>query len=166
MAGKMIDEAHAAQEAACNTQCPRTCGNHSTPNTMPNANMATIQEPLPPPNTTFTINRLSYMLVANNNSQLPDTSSAFISMPSYDEEEYIAILATTDNPHASLNWDSHTQKASISAPPECAYTGCAPIACIDELPFILNTGSTCHISPEASDFKVLKAIPHCPISLC
>ncbi|KAN0141413.1 hypothetical protein V8E53_000658, partial [Lactarius tabidus] len=34
-------------------------------------------------------------------------------------------------------------------------------------PFILDTSAMCHISPEASDFKVLKAIPHRPIKgLC
>jgi hypothetical protein len=55
----------------------------------------------------------------------------------------------------------------VSAPPECAYTGHSPFACIDELPFILDTGTTCHISPEASDFKVLKAIPRHPVKgLC
>jgi hypothetical protein len=166
MAGKMIDEARAAQEAARNAQRPRIRANRNSSSATPNANVATVQGQLPPPNTTFTINGLSCTLVANNNSQ-PDTSGAFISMPSYDEEEYIAVLATTDNPHASLNWDSHTRSPFISTSPDCAYTRRAPIARINKLPFILNTGATCHISPEASNFKNLKAIPRRPVKgLC
>ena len=35
------------------------------------------------------------------------------------------------------------------------------------MPFIFDTGASCHISPEASDFKVLKAIPCHPVKgLC
>jgi hypothetical protein len=34
---------------------------------------------------------------------------------------------------------------------------------INGLPFILNSGTTCHISPECSDFKMLKSIPPSPI---
>ena len=50
---------------------------------------------------------------------------------------------------------------------DCAYTGHYPTAHLDELPFIFNTGTTVHISPEASDFKVLRSILSCPVKgLC
>jgi hypothetical protein len=42
-------------------------------------------------------------------------------------------------------------------------TSRSPITCIDELPFILDSRATCHISPEASDFKVLHSIPRHPV---
>jgi hypothetical protein len=114
----------------------------------------------------FTINRTSYTLVASNSTQ-PETNNAFILMPPYNEEEYLAVLVTMDDPCTSVNWNSHMQSTSTPALPECVYSGRTPIARINKCPFILDTGATCHISPEASNFKVLKAILYCPVKgLC
>ena len=91
------------------------------------------------------------MLVNQTNSNIvPKSNSALstISMPAYDEQEYMAIITTTDEPWASLNWTSHVHVASS----ECTLTANAKT---DKLPFVLNSGATCHISPPASDFKVL-----------
>ena len=103
------------------------------------------------------------MLVNQTNSNIvPKSNSALstISMPAYDEQEYMAIITTTDEPWASLNWTSHVHVASS----ECTLTANAKT---DKLPFVLNSGATCHISPPASDFKVLWSIPHCPVKgLC
>jgi hypothetical protein len=110
------------------------------------------------------------MLVDNTtttpNTELISALSA-VTMPAYDEE-YTAFLATVDNPFASLNWDSYHRSDDATSIPAIAYSaGRSPIARANELPFILNTGTTCHISPEASDFKSLRSILRHPVKgLC
>ena len=88
-------------------------------------------------------------------------------MHPYDEDEYLAVIATTDEPKASLNWSSNPRPAS-TIDNECAFpAGRAPIQRIEELPFILDSGATCHISPEVSDFKNLRSTPRHPVKgLC
>ena len=73
----------------------------------------------------------------------------------------MAVLATADDARASLNWNDYTRKIEdADFIYSAAYSaGGAPIARLDKMPFILNSGSTCHISPEASDFKVLHSTP-------
>jgi hypothetical protein len=119
------------------------------------------------------VNGQCYVLISPNtvpNTAPPpvDPSSAFaaISMPSYDKEEYMAVIATTDDALTSINWEYHTRSCddTVDFMTSAAYsTGRSPIAHIDELPFILDSGATCHISPEASDFKVLHSIPRHPV---
>ena len=76
----------------------------------------------------------------------------------------MAVIATSDDACVSLNWDSHASPVTESAgfisstPPHRS-----PLARIIELPFLLDSGTTCHISPEASDFKVLTSIPCHPV---
>ena len=111
MAGKTIEEARAAQDAACGTQRPGGA--------RPRSNRA--PTPAPAQNEmnakTLTVNGQCYMLVTpsvnsnSSNTPLPvDPSSAYaaISMPSYDEEEYMAVLATVEDPKASLDWDLYS----------------------------------------------------------
>lgn len=69
----------------------------------------------------------------------------------------MAVLATDDNPCTSLNWDN------VTTPALAFSTGCTPTVHARDLPFILDTGATCHISPEASDFKNLRSIPRHPV---
>ena len=68
-------------------------------------------------------------------------------------------------PHStSLDWGHYTKVADPSdantshvASPSTPFT---PLH-LSELPFILDTGATCHISPERSDFQNLRTIqPH------
>src|ERR1700677_1089862 len=165
MAGKTIEEARAAREAARNKQrgndTSRT--NRGTTNTANTANV----EPAQPPanvNQTITVNGVNYI-----RASVPESNNAFsaIVMPPYDEAEYLAVIATTDEPKASLNWSSN-QRPAGTIDNECAFpAGRAPIQRIEELPFILDSGATCHISPEASDFKNLRSTPRRPVKgLC
>ena len=163
MAGKTLEEARAAQEAARNAQRAGGKGRNSrsttpAPNQSGNANT---------PAKTVTINGQCYVLSTPTGPPAIDPSSALsaISMPSYDEEEYLAVVATTDDAHVSLNWDSHARSTTTSESGFLTNTTShrSPLARIDELPFILDSGATCHISPEPSDFKSLTPIPHHPV---
>ena len=60
-------------------------------------------------------------------------------MPSYDEEEYMAVIATIDDAKASLDWNLHTRPEldTTDFGTSAAYSaGRSPIAHLDELPFI------------------------------
>ena len=82
-------------------------------------------------------------------------------MPSYDEEEYFAVVASTDDAHVSLNWESHARPATAeSGFLSSSTTHRSPLVRIDELPFILDLGATCHISLEASDVTVRVPRPY------
>jgi hypothetical protein len=125
MAGKTIEEARAAQDAARTAQdAARTAqrsgsgsgtgrprNNRNTANT---ANTATATATQSPANnkTTFTLHGKSYMLLPNAEStsspqivEIVESNNALsaISMQPYDEAEYMALLATTDDPQASLS---------------------------------------------------------------
>ena len=166
MAGKTIEEARAAQDAARNAQKPGSNRPRGTRNATPAPT---------PDNTnakTLTVNGQCYMLVTPNATPAPtpppvDPSAAFaaIAMPSYDEEEYLAMLAIVDNARTSVDWNTHTHEIDpTDFTTEVAYSvGRAPITHIDEMPFILDSGSTCHISPHASDFKILHSTPRHPV---
>ena len=151
MAGKTLDEARAANDAArralglpVRPRGNRTNDANTTANA-PKANTA-------PSAKTITINGKCYM----ETTAAPTENNALsaISMASYDEEEYIAVLATTEPPVASLDWTINHAAYTVARSPTTPTT---------ELPFILDTGATCHISPVASDFKVLKSIPRHPV---
>ena len=162
MAGKTLAEARAAQDLARGkTRTGRTNAN--------TANTAST-EPAPPAASnnstqTIVINGVNYMPIPTPTTS--DSALSAITMPQYDEDEYLAVLATTDEPKASVNWaaysDTNSQHNAESAFP----VGRTPIARVDERPFILDSGATCHISPEASDFKNLRATPQRPVKgLC
>ena len=167
MAGKTLEEARAAQNAACDAQKlgggNKARGSHSTtPAPTQGGNTSNAK--------TVTINGQCYMLVSPTPTSTPpppslDPSSALsaISMPSYDEEEYMAVIASTDDAHMSLNWNLHAGPATESSFISSTSSHRSPLARINELPFILDSGATCHISPEASDFKVLTSIPRHPV---
>jgi transposase InsO family protein len=156
MAGKTIEEARAANDAArralglpVRQRGTRPGDNTSTP--APQKGNTTAPTPQSSAKT-ITINGKCYM----ETSAAPKANSALaaISMASYDEEEYVAVLATTEPPVTSLDWNVD----------HAAYSVARSTTALDtELPFILDTGATCHISPEASDFKVLKSIPRHPV---
>ena len=161
MAGKTLEEARAAQNAARdahkqgNTNKAR--GSRSTTPAPAQGNNATTPAKV-------TLNGQCYVLQTPTPPSLdPSSALSAISMPSYDEEEYLAVVASTDDSHVSLNWNSHTSPTIESVGFVCNSSHRSPLARIDELPFILDSGATCHISPEASDFKVLTSIPRHPV---
>src|SRR6266702_2634554 len=181
MARKTIDKAHAAQRVAAGKL--QSCSNRNNP-TFQSANTAqasaSITEPVKASNL-VTFNGKSYMLVLDNTTTQPAqlaTSSANtvltatldqggyqpIMLADYDQEEYLAMFATNGDSHTSINWDTNRQLVNPTTVPTTAYhAGCRNITCVTDLPFILDTGATCHISPEASNFKVLKSIPCHPV---
>ena len=166
MAGKTLDEARAAQAAQkAATSNTNKRGNRNT--TSQSTTTAPPSQPQTGAAKSLMINGKQYMLVDNtaNTATTPsitaDTNTALsamsIRMPTYDEDKYFAVLATDTNPSASLDWDK-------SSTPVLAYsTGGVPIAHANGMPFILDTGATCHISPDASDFKDLRSIPRHPV---
>jgi len=183
MAGKTIDNARAAQRAAAGKSQLRNNRNN-TNTTSQSANTtqapASLNKPIKASNL-VTFNGKSYMLVVDNattqpmqpttsggNTALMATSNQVgyqpITLADYDQEEYLAMLATNGDLHASINWDTNKQLVIPTAVTTAAYhTSCRNITRATDLPFILDTGATCHISPEASDFKVLKSIPRHPV---
>jgi hypothetical protein len=168
MAGKSIDKARAAQEAARATQrtggiAKAACNNRGT-NTQSQSSSGDTKS--------IMVNGKCYTLVDNSTSTPEATtenamSAISVPMPAYNEEEYIAVIATAENPFASLDWGTHSCPRSSVTMPIVAYpAGHSPIRS-DDLPFILDTGATCHISPKASDFKDLRSIPCHPVKgLC
>ena len=125
MAGKTIEEARAAQDAARNTQqgtsTSRPCGTRS--NAMPTVSQANTADATPattaPTNPSpVTVNGQCYVIAPNNN--LPPqistpTALSAVSMADYDQEEYMAVIATMDEPRASVDWRSHTHVVDSAA---------------------------------------------------
>ena len=166
MAGKTLDEACATQSATCALQ--KSCNNCR--NTMPATSQANTADN---GSTSVLINGKHYILDNSTATTTKDNTNhalTALTMEDYDHEEYITVLATADNPLASVDWHSHSHtvdEANATSIPVAYSTGKSPIAHTDELPFILNTGTTCHISPEPLDFKVLRNIPCHPVKgLC
>ena len=172
MASKTIEEACAAHDAARLAQrgTERHAGRNNTANTA-NANVAqsTVSNATTTDTQTITVNGVTYVRAAPSST---NSALSAISMPAYDKHEYLAILATVEEPKTSIDWsvnsrstDSHLNDPTIV---DCAFpTGRSPIKRIEELPFILDSGATCHISPEASDFKNLRSTPRRPVKgLC
>ena len=115
MAGITLEEARAAQEAACNAQRngpsagrPHNARNAAkSANTANSANAMSTQSTPGDQKTTFTLNGKSYMLLPNNastsTSQIVEIVEAnnvlsAISMLPCDEAEYLAVIATADKP--------------------------------------------------------------------
>ena len=162
MAGKTIHESRAAQKAARSAQ---KVGNSNNP-TGPCGNRGTAAQETA--NQTITVNGKCYQLVSEDNTAPANTETdsdrTGIATADYDQES-ISGLATTDEHHVSLDWNLYTRTPDNVLPADTvAYsTGWYPISRPEELPFIFASGATCHISPEASDFKVLKSIPRHPV---
>lgn len=168
MAGKTIEEVRMAQEAACTVHHNATNRAHPNQNSTNTANTATTQAAPSNDNPqTFMFNGKSYMLIDDSTPATTEADSTNISMLLYDEDKYYAFIGATEEVCASINWTMHTWQAIPSKTPDCAYTGRYPTARLDKLPFILDTGATVHILPEASDFKVLRLILTHPVKgLC
>ena len=157
MVGKTLDKVCTAQSAAHTLQKAHNNHGHMT--------LATSQANTTSTSTSVLINSKCYVL--DNTAQMTtETNStlAALTREDYDQDKYIAVLTTADNPIASVNWCSHSCTADDIIHTLVTYSiGQLPVAYPKELPFILDTGTTCHISPEIFDFKVLKNIPNHPI---
>jgi len=82
-------------------------------------------------------------------------------MPLCDQIEYEAYVAFNGSSHTSVDWNLNSVM-SDTAPaihPVVYTTSHLPLTCGTTIPFILNSGTNCHILPERSDFKLLHPIP-------
>ena len=116
MASKTIEEARTAQDTACAAQRSTTCSTNKARGSCTNVPQSgatvqanTAQTNLPPsaPNNQMLINGVYYIPAPVNPPPADNSAHTAIVMVPYDEEEYIAVLATTDT-YASMNWSSHT----------------------------------------------------------
>jgi hypothetical protein len=73
-----------------------------------------------------------------------------------------AYVAMNSPSKASVDWNANTTGPDTSASAICpvAYTASRlQMSRMGSIPFILDSGMNCHISPERGDFKTLNAIP-------
>jgi hypothetical protein len=91
-----------------------------------------------------------------------DIDSESDTMSLYDKYEYKAYVAMSDPSYTSVDW--RTNSTDLEPPvgaisPVAFTTSHSPISNVGSIPFILDSGANCHISPERGDFKLLNAIP-------
>jgi hypothetical protein len=76
--------------------------------------------------------------------------------------EYRALVVIHGEPWATLDWDEYSQPVNLSeytTEPTTYTTSLMPALNINNKPFVFDSGATCHVSPEKSDFKMLAPIP-------
>jgi hypothetical protein len=84
------------------------------------------------------------------------------SLPAQDEFKFKAYMALNGPSHTSVDWRANSSDTSAVTHPvgPIAYTAKhSPLSRTDSIPFILDSGANCHISPERGDFKTLNPIP-------
>ena len=188
MAGRSLEEAKAAQRAAAgkpprptrgtesanvvnttmpnpSTQALTTSAATVTPTT-PSTAMVSIPSATPVP---LIINKVSYFPAS---SPIPPQAANVCDHtgPPYRVNDLVDFRAfvTVDGapPKASLNWANYSQETDLGDT-HAHVTGSAslpfPAARLKEFPFVLDTGATCHISPERSDFQTMSPIQDHPI---
>jgi len=139
-----------------------TVSSNPTPNTATN---------IPPTNPTpITINGVSYIpvptptIVPQQTANLCDHTGAPYRVN--DLLDFRGMVAKLETPITSLDWEDYSRAADpsdIHLPPAAFASTPFPATRLEELPFILDTGATCHISPEHSDFQNLRSIQPHPI---
>jgi transposase InsO family protein len=193
MAGKTIEEARAAQaayraarKASRDARRGQTAQIATTSRTGTNPTDPTATTPAAPPVTTpaaaatppqssIVLNGITYYpggqnAVANiaqsamitTADGMPDPSAGYYNPMG----QYRSYLALNENPHASVDWDSYSSSADITdvdVTPVTYTSSHTTAARLESCQFILDTGATCHISPERSDFKTLVPIDQQPI---
>ena len=87
-------------------------------------------------------------------------SDAIPETASIETVEYEGWLVFEEEPRATIDWNTHTKPSNVAAISEISpiqQTNCTPIS-FEDLPFYVDTGATIHISPERSDFLMLRPI--------
>ena len=100
--------------------------------------------------------------ITSGNSSFSDTDSESNTMSHHDRYEYKAYIALTGSSHTSVDWRTNSNALEPSATTVSPITftaNHAPMSHMGSIPFILDSGANCHISPECGDFKSLNAIP-------
>lgn len=158
MAGKTIAESRVA----------RLTNQGKTPKAQPSDNKGKISISLRDKNRrAFT----AYIDPSELNTELPKSEFAGLaSMPVpnhsiLEDIEWEGWIVMEGGAHTKLNWNKHTKSAN-----ESTFTSIAPLQqshhttiSTESHPFYLDSGATVHISPEKTDFQMLKAIPPWPV---
>ena len=66
------------------------------------------------------------------------------------------------DPQTTVDWTNHSNPVNLSdftAEPVAYTASLTPALNVEEKPFVFDSGATCHVSPECSDFKMLSLIP-------
>ena len=159
MAGRTIEEARAARAAARDKQPPRTAHVATPiPTTGSSVSSSTTPSPTPPPSNTssqdtFFLNGKLYGPVQMSWNAASIPSSAHItemSSPDATLYPYHAFLATVPR--------------NLSTALSASSSQLRPFPSQSSLPFIIDTGASCHISPVLSDFKSIRPIKPHPIT--
>ena len=162
MAGRPVDEAKAAYRASLNRHNSVNTTNVQTNRPpRPHQQSAHITETAHTPSTSSTgtvfVNGLPYVpdpnwasrppAVADNSAHITEVTSTIDT----NDYQYHAFFAYSNPPSPSISFSSafSISSSSSSSP--------------SSLPFIIDTGATCHISPILSDFKCLRPITPHPI---
>jgi hypothetical protein len=119
----------------------------------------------PPP---IIINGISYFPAPTTVVSVPQSANfgSHIGVPLNDLTDFRAFIAAEDPPKASLNWENYSRAVDLAnVQVHAVTTSSAPFTAthIEKSPFMLNTGATCHISPERSDFQHIMPILAHPI---
>jgi hypothetical protein len=176
MAGKTIEDAHEAQQAA---QGKATNGNTQTTVMMSTHIMATstnhqavsttLVPTAPSHGTPLIINGKKYFPEPDHTDTALVTNYS-VDLSSGDLFEYKVFTAFHDDLRMPVDWETCTQFLDTSGDTlPIVYTATsstdhhAPAQDVQAIPFILDTGATCHISPQRSDFKTLCTTPPHPV---
>ena len=188
MAGKSLEDARTAQAAfraakkatrdtkrgqTANVATTVNAGTATTTETVATTPAKPVVTPSPSTQSSITVNGITYYA---GTGQSPSTQTAMITTMSsipdpslgyYDRSGgYHAFLSMSDAPRASVDWNKHSSPIdpSQTVVHPVAYTTSHPVAAhLEDFQFILDTGATCHISPERSDFKTLVPTDQHPI---
>ena len=171
MAGKSIEEARDAQRAAHGKPPKSTSMEQNSTHIATNANANSSTAAVSTKGTPITLNGMRYFPEVTTSAETTNLAMHDSLLTPGDLFEYHAFVAVNDNLRTSVNWAEYsreTHDGSVDTLPE-AYTSHAcssshdPATNLCEIPFILDTGATCHISPERSDFKTLYPTPPHPV---
>src|SRR6267142_2302186 len=167
MAGKSIEEARVAQ-----------CAAQGKPPKETSAHVATAETPVATATTNTSagnpiiINGTQYFPESVTTTPVAETANVALhntALAPGDLFEYHAFVVINDDLHTSVNWTDHSRPTESIDTLPVAYTSSSTSSCrtlaahLCEIPFILDTGATCHISPERSDFKTLHPTPPHPV---
>src|SRR6266403_6372679 len=161
MAGKMLEDAHEVCQKQHDSRPPHT--HNST------AHVAATSTPVSSNNTSLSstvyVNGLPYILDPTWNNTVPNSAhiTEVTSFSDTNDYEYHTCVVISCN--SSLHLPSSISSVSPLPFPTAFVTSSPSLNPLppSSLPFILDTGATCHISPVLSDFKSISPITLHPI---
>ena len=171
MAGKSIEEVRDAQCAA-HGKLPKSTSMeqnlaHIATNVNANSSMAAVSTK----GTPIMLNGMRYFPEVMTSAETTNLTTHDPLLTPGDLFEYHAFVAVNDDLCTSVNWAEYSQETHDGSIDTLlkAYTSHAysssydPTTNLCEIPFILDTGATSHISPKHSDFKMLYPTPPHPV---